>query len=107
MPEFSFTGTSKVTMRHEKGMTTSAHVATDFRLDISSNLSRSQYLTTDDLPTKDGIKPLTQTFIQGLIGSIHFAHEKGWWDSAEHLRYIIEELQRGFIEVPDLAKGTM
>ena len=30
------------------------------------------------------------------------AHEKGFRDSAEHLRWIIAELERGFIAVVDI-----
>lgn len=96
--EFSFTGVSRVTMEHHKGMPTSQHVATDFFLEVSENLDKNIYLQ-NGLPTKDGLKPLTQTFIQGLVGCIHFGHNNGWWDSAEHIRYIIDEIQRGFIQV--------
>lgn len=94
-------------MAHEKGASTSRLVATDFRLDISENLDRRVYLDKEDLPTKAAIKPLTQAFIQGLVGNIHAAHEKGYWDSADHLRYIINELQRGFIEVAKVSTGDI
>lgn len=107
MHEFSFTGISKVTLSHEKGASTSRHVATDFRLDVSSNLDKSIYLDKEELPTKAGIKPLTQAFIQGLVGNIHWAHQNGYWDSADHLRYIINELQRGFVEVATMSKGDI
>lgn len=94
-------------MAHEKGAPTSRHIATDFRLDISKNLDSGVYLDAEQLPTKAGIKPLTQAFIQGLVGNIHMAHERGYWDSAAHLRYIIDELQRGFIEVADVSTGDI
>jgi len=102
--EFSFTGVSRVTMSHETGTTKSTHVATDIFLELSKNLEREKYLK-DDLPTKDGIKPLSQCFIQGLVANIHKAHQEGWWDSAEHLRYVIEELKRGFVEVANVSDG--
>ena len=107
MHEFSFTGISQVTMSHEKGAPTSRHVATDFRLDVSKNLDKGIYLDKEDLPTKAGIKPLTQAFIQGLVGNIHMAHEKGYWDSAGHLRYVMDELQRGFAEVAKVGSGNI
>jgi hypothetical protein len=85
---------------------TSSHVATDFFLEVSRNLDKSKYLDKNDLPTKDGLKPLSQAFIQGLVGCIHMGHNKDWWDSADHLRYIINELQRGFIEVAETKEST-
>ena len=43
-----------------------------------------------------GLKVQTQGLIYGLVANIHFGHQLGTWDSAEHLRYIIKELERGF-----------
>jgi hypothetical protein len=97
--EFTIEGRCVVTLEHKEGQNTSSHVATDFNLDVSKNLNRKQYLDKEDLPTKDGTKALTQCFVQGLVGNIHQAHQKGYWDSAEHLRYIIAELERGFATV--------
>lgn len=105
--EFHFIGTSKLIMAHEKGAPKSTHVATDVRLDISPNLTKEMYLGKDDLPTKEGVKPLTQCFIQGLVCNIHKAHQEGWWDSAEHIRYIISELERGFVQVATVGESTM
>lgn len=51
----------------------------------------------DGLPNKDGMKAQTQALIQGLIATIHFAHQKNMWDSADHMKYVIDNLQRGFI----------
>ncbi len=104
--EFEFTGKCVVTMEHKKGETTSSHVSTDFNLDVSKNLNRSQYLDKGDLPTKDGIKPLTQCFIQGLVGNIHMAHQKGFWNDAEHLRYIISELEKGFVAIANVSESN-
>lgn len=105
--EFWFTGISKVTMAHEKGAPKSTHVSTDIRLDVSPNMDKKQYLK-NDLPTKEGVKPLTQCFIQGLVANIHKAHQEGWWDSAEHLRYIISELERGFVRADaKVSESTM
>lgn len=103
--EFEIEGRCIVRLKANDGDKTSEHIATDFNLGISKNLKRSQYFDEDDLPTKDGTKALTQCFIQGLVGNIHNAHEKGFWDSAEHLRYIIKELERGFINVPTIYKS--
>ena len=70
---------------------------TEFKLDLSSNMIREEYLTKDGKPTKNGSHAITSAFIQGLVGNIHFAHQAGFRDSAEHLRYIISELERGFV----------
>ncbi len=99
--EFQIEGLCVVTLEHKVGEKTSSHVATDFNLDVSNNLDKSQYLDSEGVPTASGTKALTQCFVQGLIGNIHQAHQKEYWDSAEHLRYIISELERGFVQVAD------
>lgn len=104
--KFHFTGISKVVYDHDGQSPKSEHVLTDFRLEISNNLDHKVYLNKG-LPTKEAIKPLSQCFIQGLIGNIHKAHDKGWWDSAEHLRYVIDELERGFVQITKVGEGTM
>lgn len=104
--EFSFEGIARVTMEHTKGSTTSKHVATDFFLECSSNLDDKKYMNDDDVLTKDGSHALTQCFVQGLVGNIHFAHQQGYRNDAEHLRYIIAELERGFASIADATKST-
>jgi hypothetical protein len=83
----------------------SKHIATDFNLEVDPNLEVSRYLEKE-LPTKDGSKVLSNVLIQGLIGNIHMAHEKGFRDSAEHLRWIISELERGFVQVTQLTQSN-
>lgn len=104
--KFEIEGRCVVTLEHKEGKKTSSHVATDFNLNVSENVDRNHFLDKEDLPTQAGTKALSQCFIQGLIGNVHYAHEKGYWDSAEHLRYIISELERGFIQVPNLYKSN-
>lgn len=103
--EFSFEAKVVLTLEHQKGMTTSRHVATDFNLDVSKELNREMYLDKEDLPTEAGSKTLSNVLVQGLIGNIHLAHERGFRDSAEHLRWIISELERGFIEVTNVQQS--
>lgn len=103
----SFTGISKVTLEPNPDGKSSRHIATDFTLEVSKNQDKSMFLDFKGRPKKEGVKPLTQTFIQGLVGNIHFAHERGFWDSAEHLRYIIDELTRGFASVANTSEGFM
>jgi len=46
--------------------------------------------------TDQGVKAVTDGLIQGLVANIHYAHQTGIRQSAEHLRHIIAELERGF-----------
>ena len=93
-------------VEHTKGAKTTKHLSTKFNLDVSDNLDKSQYIDAEGVPTQAGTKVLTNNFVQGLIGNIHQAHDKGYWDSAEHLRYIISELERGFIEITNSDTST-
>jgi hypothetical protein len=104
--EFQFEAKVVVTAEHKPGMTTSKHVATDFNLDVMGPLDRKAYLDKEDLPTAAGSKVLSNVLVQGLIGNIHMAHEKGFRDSAEHLRWIISELERGFVTVAEVSKSN-
>lgn len=104
--EFSFEAKVVLTLEHKKEMTTSKHIATDFNLEVSDNLVRNQYLDKEDLPTEAGSKVLSNVLVQGLVGNIHLAHERGFRDSAEHLRWIISELERGFITVANVEQSN-
>lgn len=105
--QFTITGTVKVTADYVKGAAYSRHISTDFRLDVSKHLDQQQYNDKRGLPTKMGSHALTNAFVQGLIGNIHHAHQKGYKNDAEHLRYIIEQLERGFIAIAETGEGTM
>jgi hypothetical protein len=100
--EFSFEAKVVLTLEHKKGAETSKHVSTDFNLKVIGPLQRNQYLDAEDLPTEAGSKVLSNVLVQGLVGNIHMAHEKGFRDSAEHLRWIISELERGFVTVANV-----
>lgn len=96
---FTLEATCVLELEHKIGKETSNHVSTKFNLEVSKNLDQKHYLQNDGMPTKDGTKAITMVFTQGLIGNIHQAHENSLWDSAEHLRYIIAELEKGFVQV--------
>lgn len=104
--EFKIEGKSIVTLGYKKGERSSV-ISTDIHLHIPKELDESMYFDKEGLPNKEGTKALSQCFIQGLIANIHQAHQKGLRDSAEHLRYIISELERGFVEVVDVSKGNI
>jgi hypothetical protein len=95
--QFHFVAISKITMRHEMGAPASQINHTDIRLDVSKNLNKATYLDQEGLPTKEAIKPISLAFLQGIITNIQLGHEKGWWKEADHMRYVIDELQRAFV----------
>lgn len=97
--EFTFEAVVRLTLENKEGSNKSKHVATDFFLEVDEPLDRKEYLDKDNLPTKAGSHALSNVLIQGLVGNIHFAHDSGFKDSAEHLRWIISELERGFVSV--------
>ena len=97
--EFSFEARVVLTLDHQIGLKKSKHVSTDFNLIIKKPLDEKQYLDAEGLPTKAGSQALSNVLIQGLVGNIHMSHEKGFIDSAEHIRWIISELERGFFTV--------
>ena len=104
--KYSFEAKVVLTLEHEQGMTTSKHVSTDFNLKVNGILDKRQYIDKENLPTEAGSKVLSNVLIQGLVGNIHMAHEKGFRDSAEHLRWIISELERGFVTVANVEQSN-
>lgn len=96
--QFSFTAISKLTLKHNQGEKTSKHVSTEIELEVSKPLDPTQYLK-DGLPTEAGHQVLTKTLTQGLIANVHAAHNQNHIDSAQHLRDIIKELERGIFTV--------
>lgn len=105
--KYSITAITKVTFEHQPGMPTSQHVATHLRLEPSKNLDQKKYNKPNGLPTKDGTHAATIALIQGLVGNIHYAEQQGYRSSADHLRYIIKELERGFATPVTVGEATM
>jgi hypothetical protein len=104
--ELTFEAKVVLVLEYKEGDTKSKHVSTDFNLDFKSPIGKELFLDADDLPTKGGADALSMVLVQGLVGNIHYAHEKGFKDSAEHLRWIIHELEEGFAAVTDIKKST-
>lgn len=104
--EFYFDASVRLTLEHKQGSTTSQHVATDFFIEVSPNLKVDTYMNENYILTKEGASITTQCLIQGLVGNIHFSHAQGYRNDAEHLRYIISELERGFVQLTEIQKGT-
>ena len=102
--EFTIESRSILTLGYKESNNKAKLISTDFNLKVSEQLDENMYLDEEGLPTKIGSHAVSQCFIQGVIGNVHYAHEKGYRDSAEHLRYIISELERAFIQVPTISK---
>ena len=104
---FSLTAVAKLELSHTEGTSTSKHEGIGMFLEVSENLDRTKYLDEEDLPTEEGSRALTMVLTSALVANIHMADQSGWRDSAEHLRYIIGELERGFASVATVSKGKM
>lgn len=102
--QYGFKAMVVVEIEHQEGWTASKHLATKFNLETIGPLKREMYIE-NDLPTKMGSEALSITLVQGLVGNIHLAHDKGWRDSAEHFRWIISELEKGFAAVANVQKS--
>lgn len=103
--EYTITAISQVTFGHKDGDLTSKHIETNYNIEISKNLDPKSYHRPDDTLTEIGVKSASSAFIQGLAANIHYAHQHKLWDSADHLRYVIAQLERAFIAVATITKG--
>lgn len=97
-------GTSVMELEGIDGAEKMSLKATSIILDING-LDRKYYFGKDGLPTALGAKGLTQAFIQGLVANIKTAHKEKFWDESGHIRYIISELERGFVSDAHVEKG--
>jgi hypothetical protein len=102
-----FTAVSIITMEHYIGNQTSKHLYTEMYLQVSANLDKHHYVKDDGGLTNEGCKAATIAFIEGLVANIHAAHQEGHWDSAEHLRFIISNLEKGFIRVTQVRPAIL
>lgn len=92
-------------VKREKVKQKAKHLETKFNFDVSDNLDVNAYQDNQGNFTGAGIEALTNTLTSGLVASIHYAHQTGLRDSSEHLRYIISELEKGFVEVAKVIKS--
>lgn len=95
---FHFAAIAKITLEHERGAPTSVLKASDLRLEVSGNLDRSVYIDGKGLPRKEALKPISNALVMGLITNIRNGAAKGWWKEGEHMQYVIDQLQRAFIQ---------
>lgn len=104
--QFQIIVKTKTTLEHIEGEATSKFIRTDNLLDFSGPVDQKKYFRKDDLPNADGCLSITLALVNAIANNIHYAHEEGYRDSAEHLRYIIKKLEEQFIAVPNITKGN-
>lgn len=75
------------------------HKGSTVILRVGENLENSRYIDEDQRPLLPGVKAITNTLVQGILYNIHDAHQRDLYDSAAHLRYVIDQLEQGFIKV--------
>ena len=100
----AFTAVSTMVLREKSG-THSTFESVEIKLYLSKNLDPSAYFNKDGSRKAASVKPTTQCFVQGLLANLHAAHQHGLWDSADHLRYIIQQLEHGFVKIAKVAEG--
>jgi hypothetical protein len=103
--ELEFEAKVVLRLEHKKEYKMPKHIATDINLLVGQALDKKMYLDAKELPNKDGSKVLSNVLIQGLVANVHASHQKGFRDSAEHLRWIISELEQGFIRITNVTEG--
>jgi hypothetical protein len=92
-----FRSTAEITLEHSLGDKHSEVVSSAVNLEISDNLKRELYMEKEGIPNStQGHKATTAALTAGIIANMHTAHNNGHWDSAEHLRFVISQLEAGF-----------
>lgn len=69
----------------------------------SDNLRIEEYISDEGKMTEIGGEAMTNTLVQGLSAHIHQLHKTGVRNDAEHLRYVIKELEEGFMRHVDVS----
>lgn len=97
--ELTFEANVVLTVNHNPIEDETKHVSTKFNLGMHKPLVKEKYVDEEGNLNKDGSFALSNVLVQGLIANLHMAHDLGFRNSAEHIRWIISELERGFSEV--------
>jgi len=100
----TFMGIASIDLEFTPGCKTSKLIGVSIDFEGGQNTDMSFYKNEDDLPTAEGYKIMTQIFVQALNANIQLSHQLGYRDSAEHLQYILKELERSFIQVCSVEK---
>lgn len=96
--EVSFEVVSRLYLDAKPGKTRGKHLRTEVSLSMSNNVDHELYTDGDGYPNSSGSEAITGVLVQALILNIHKSHKEGFRNDVEHLRFIIDELGRGFAE---------
>jgi hypothetical protein len=88
--EILIVATSRLKLDYEEGCENASVINTEVALEVSKNINKSTFFDEGDIPNFQGARAVCNALVQGLIANLHFAHQHGLWDSAKHLRYIID-----------------
>lgn len=98
--QYEFTASCTTLVEHDEKTKKTQLLESALSLDFGDGIDPTAYFEPNGRPNQAGTKILTDVFIQGIAGNIHNAHSTGICDSAEHLRYVIAELEKFFIMNP-------
>lgn len=104
--EYEIEVKSKCMYRWNQGDTTSQMLSSKLHLVIAPPLDASKYFMSPGMPSKDGSMMITANLVAAISGNIHYAHQNGFRDSAEHLLWVITELEKLFVEQHNIKRGT-
>lgn len=107
MPTLKTKVTSEMIFDYDPVAEKTSNLRSQYLLEVSNNIQHDRYLDEKGLPNALGCKVVTETLVNALASNIHNAHQKGWKDSAEHLREIIKKLEDRFIDQVEIFEGTM
>lgn len=71
--------------------------ANGFVFSIPNVLERDDFFDHQNDPSKMSVMFITKLLVEALSGNIHASHQKGYVDSAEHLRHAIGMLEDLFV----------
>ncbi len=103
---YSFNVRTLLQMETVPGTSKSKVLTLDIGIQASKNLDQRAYDTAEGMPTKAGTIAITNTLVQGLIANIHQAQAQGHWNDADHIRHIIDQLQKGFVAITEVLPGS-
>lgn len=93
--KFEYTVAARLQMECDTEKGKSRLMACDTQIFAHESIEKD-WLNDEGLPNKEGMRAQTMGFVQGIVSNIHASHQLGYIDSAEHLRYVISEIERGF-----------
>jgi hypothetical protein len=53
-------------------------------------------------PNKFHVEIQTEAYIFGIMGNIHYAHQREMRDSAEYFRWVIKKMEELFVQNPEI-----